>query len=151
MSIEAGVLVDLDCEPIHWHLPRDRNTGALPDSRQLWDIIWENRERVLGFAHSHPGSGLPGPSHEDVTTFAAIEAALGKRLVWWITSADNFVELCWVGPHKLAYGRGPAMYEPTWMQRLRVESEYLISGPRAVQADDDTQDQIRKEVLYGSE
>lgn len=124
MSIEAGVLVDLDCEPIHWHLPAGRHGGALPDSRELWDIIWANRDRLLGFAHSHPGSGTPGPSHEDLTTFAAIEAALGKRLVWWITSQDTFVELCWVGPQRLAYGRGPGLYTPMWMGRLREESEY---------------------------
>ena len=128
MSIEAGVLVDLDCEPIYWHLPVARSGGALPDSRPLWDVIWENRERVLGFAHSHPGHGMPGPSYEDVTTFAAIELGLGRRLVWWITSSDNFVELCWVGPGKLDYKQGPNIYKPTWMQRLRDESEYRIGG-----------------------
>ena len=126
MSIEAGVLVDLNGEPIYWHLPADRSGGALPDSRPLWDVIWENRDRLLGFAHSHPGSGAPGPSYEDVTTFAAIEAALGERLVWWITSADQFVELRWVGPDKLHYRAWPRIYEPSWVQRLRDESEYRI-------------------------
>jgi len=124
MSIEAGVLIDLDCEPIYWHLPKNRNTVALPDSRELWDVIWENRERVLGFAHSHPGSGTPGPSYEDLTTFAAIESALGRRLCWWITSDTQFIELCWVGPKKLSYVRGPAMWEPPWMAQLRKESKY---------------------------
>lgn len=136
MSIEAGVLVDLACEPIYWHLPLDRSGGALPDSRPLWDVIWENRERLLGFAHSHPGSGIPGPSHEDVTTFAAVEAALGKRLVWWITSADSFVELCWAGPGKLDYDTGSWPPYHQWaacyfgqpfnaiIDRLRKESNY---------------------------
>lgn len=124
MSIEAGVLVNLDCEPIYWHLPEGRHGGALPDSRPLWDVIWEKREEILGFAHSHPGSGEPGPSHEDLTTFAAIEVALGKRLVWWITSEDAFVELGWVGPNQLDYGRGPAMYQPEWMPELRTLSNY---------------------------
>lgn len=128
MSIEAGVLVDLDCEPLFWHLPVNRGGASLPDSRPLWDTIWENRDRILGFAHSHPGYGMPGPSYEDVTTFAAIEAALGKRWVWWITSADSFVELCWVGPGKLDYKQGPNLYKPMWMDRLRDESHYRMEG-----------------------
>jgi hypothetical protein len=126
MTIEAGVLVDLDCEPIYWHLPENRNTVALPDSRPLWDVIWENRERISGFAHSHPGSGEPGPSYEDVTTFSAIEAALGKRLIWWIVSSDSWVELIWVGPGKLNYRNGPCIYQPLWVERLREESKYKI-------------------------
>jgi hypothetical protein len=124
MSIEAGVLVGMDCEPIYWHLPVDRSGGALPDSRELWEVIWENRANILGFAHSHPGSGEPGPSDTDLTTFAAVESGLGRRLVWWITSADQFIELCWVGPGKLDYAKGPALYEPTWMGELRGKSYY---------------------------
>lgn len=124
MSIEAGVLVDLDCNPIFWHLPKDRTGGSLPDSRELWDQIWNNRDRVLGFAHTHPGSGRPEPSYEDVTTFAAIEMALGKRLVWWIVSSDSYVDMCWLGPDKLRYGIGPCMYEPECFARLREESQY---------------------------
>jgi hypothetical protein len=96
----------------------------LPDSRDLWDVIQENKDRVMGFAHSHPGSGIPAPSFEDVSTFAAIEAALGKRLVWWITSSDSFSEWCWVGPHKWDYAQGPGVYEPQWMNELRFKSEY---------------------------
>lgn len=124
MSIEAGVLLDLDCQPIFWHLPKDRTGGSLPDSRELWDQIWNNRARILGFAHTHPGSGVPGPSYEDLTTFAAIETALGKRLVWWVVSSDSFIELCWIGPDKLGYALGPAVYEPECFSRLRTESEY---------------------------
>lgn len=124
MSIEAGVLVNLDCEPIYWHLPEGRHVGALPDSRDLWLQIWNNRDQVLGFAHSHPGSGHPAPSYEDLTTFAAVESALGKRLVWWITSEDQFSEWCWIGPDKLDYRKGPAIYEPEWMAELRDHSKY---------------------------
>jgi hypothetical protein len=59
-----------------------------------------------------------------LTTFAAIELALGKRLVWWITSEDQFVELCWCGPGKLDYGKVPAMYQPEWMSELRTLSRF---------------------------
>jgi hypothetical protein len=137
MSIEAGVLVDLDCEPIYWHLPENRSGGSLPDSRPLWDVIWKNRENLLGFAHSHPGRGLPGPSHEDVTTFAAIEAALGERLIWWIVSEDSWTEFCWIGPGRLGYRMGPNVWQPPWVERLRVESGYQIKS--------------EGKVLYGSE
>lgn len=119
MTIEVGVLVDLDFEPIYWHQPEGSDTAALPDSRVLWEVIWQCRDRVLGFAHSHPGRGEPGPSHEDLTTFAAIESALGKRLVWWITSEDVSVELGWMGPSRLDYRKGLALYEPEWMTKLR--------------------------------
>ena len=41
---------------------------------------------LAGVAHSHPGGGIPTPSWEDLTTFAAVEDGLGQRLVWWIVS-----------------------------------------------------------------
>jgi len=58
---------------------------------------------VAGFAHSHPGAGQPGPSWTDLTTFAALEAGLGRRLTWWITSADRLISLRWCGPGKHDY------------------------------------------------
>lgn len=97
MSIETGVLVDLERRPLHWHLPPGRNAGYLPDSPDLWQVIWHNRENILGFAHSHPGMGMPTPSHEDLSTFKAIEQALGKRLHWWIISQDCCITLVWSG------------------------------------------------------
>ena len=124
MSIEAGVLIGLDGQDIFWHLPQNRNGGSLPDSRELWDVIWENRDKVLGFAHSHPGRGIPGPSYEDVTTFAAVEAALGKRLTWWIISSNNCVELHWLGPEKYRYKREVIPDSLFWVERLRKESNY---------------------------
>ena len=99
MSIETGVVVSLQGEPIHWHLPPGRSAGYLPDSRDLWDVLWENRTNLLGFAHSHPGRGdWPYPSHEDLTTFSAVEAGLGQRLLWWIMSESSVVVYSWVGP-----------------------------------------------------
>jgi len=124
MSIEVGVLVNLDCEPFFWHLPEGREVASLPDSRDLWNIIWDHRDEVLGFAHSHPGSGVPEPSEEDLTTFAAVESGLGKRLVWWVTSRDESIELYWRGPGKLDYGTVPVMYEPEWMSELRTLSRF---------------------------
>jgi hypothetical protein len=89
--MEVGVVIDQNLAPIFWHLPEGRTGGSLPDSRLLWDVLWDNRKTLMGFAHSHPGGGRPGPSNTDITTFVAIEAALGRRLDWWITSSDTLV------------------------------------------------------------
>ena len=124
--MEAGVLIDLDGKPIFWHLPKNRSIGALPDSRDLWEVIWENRDRVLGFAHSHPGSGKPGPSYEDVTTFAAVEAALGRRLDWWITSFDEMILVRHAGPGKLDYVGEDMKSTTEWVDSLREHSGYGV-------------------------
>jgi hypothetical protein len=101
--MEAGLVFDRQGNPIHWHLPPDRSAGMLPDSRQLWEILWENRARLGGVAHTHPWDGPPGPSGTDVTTFAAIEAALGRRLIWPIVTFSAVGYFAWTGPGKLDY------------------------------------------------
>lgn len=136
MTIETGVVLDLAGQPLHWHLPPGRSMGGLPDSRKLWDVIWENRDIISGIAHSHPGSGIPGPSQTDVTTFAAIEAALGRRLDWWIVSAgdETVVLLRWAGSGKLDYHSAPIMVPyPEWIPKLckasqTVETNVLSGG-----------------------
>lgn len=128
MSIETGVVINLGDEPIYWHLPEGRNAAYLPDSRKLWDVIWENRDNVWGFAHSHPGAGVPSPSQEDITTFAAIEKGIGRRLTWWICSADTTIEV----RHNFASVRCPVEFRhqyhqwpvnerlfPSWLGELR--------------------------------
>jgi len=119
--MEAGAVIGVD-GVLHWHAPANRSAGSLPDSRQLWDVLWDNRSRLLGFAHSHPGGGVPGPSYTDVTTFAAVEAALGRRLSWWISSADCTAVVRWCGPDRLSY-RGEQVREPDWAAELRRLSE----------------------------
>jgi len=136
--IEAGVVIDKKCEPLFWHLPPGRTAGSIPDTRQLWDVIWGNRDIVKGFAHSHPGSGPPAPSETDLGTFVAIEAALGRSLTWWITSSDRFLELQRIekpyppwGVHSYTTRSGVqhhylgvvVMPEMHWAQELRTHSE----------------------------
>jgi len=121
--MEAGVVVDLDGRPLYWHLPEGRSTNRLPDSQELWRVLWENRHRISGFAHSHPGLGLPRPSCEDLSTFAVIELALGKRLTWWIASEDTLVVVQWKGPGERSYQARLALTEPAWLSPLRVASE----------------------------
>jgi hypothetical protein len=123
--IEAGVVVDKRGEPLFWHLPEGRTAGSLPDSRTLWQVLWDafEADTLLGFAHSHPGSGVPGPSYSDVTTFAAVEAALGRRLDWWITSSDHVVLLRWDGPDKISYRSTIVTEAPSWVAELRRLSQ----------------------------
>ena len=91
MFLEAGVVVCSDRKV--WHVPPSRTAVFLPDDKGLWDVIWTSfQSRTLeGFAHSHPGSGVPHPSLEDCTTFLAIEAALGSKPKWWICSATHLI------------------------------------------------------------
>jgi hypothetical protein len=123
--IEAGAVISRAGSVLFWHLPEGRTAGSLPDSRTLWQVLWDafKADTLLGFAHSHPGSGVPGPSYSDVTTFAAVEAALGKRLEWWITSSDHVVVLRWGGPDKLSYSPAIVTEAPSWVAELRRLSE----------------------------
>lgn len=95
--IEAGVVLDLRGYPLFNHYPTGRTGGSLPDSYLLWDVLWNNRGEISGFAHSHPGKGISPPSHTDLTTFAAIEAGLGMRLDWWIMTEDAITLTRWTG------------------------------------------------------
>ena len=119
---ETGALI-IEGIPV-WHEPEGRNAVFLPDSQTLWDLIWQARESLDGFAHSHPGNGIPSPSHEDITTFAAIESALGKRFTWWITSSDKTAIVKWCGPGKLSYAVAEINNEPDWIHTLRSLSEF---------------------------
>jgi len=126
MTTEAGVLIGSGFTPIFWHLPEDRTVASLPDSRSLWDQFWEHRADVVGFAHSHPGADhWPGPSYEDLTTFAAVERGLGRRLAWWITNETSLVALMWAGPKEYDYEveRVQAEREPPWVVELRNKSK----------------------------
>lgn len=123
--MEAGVLIDLAGSPLYWHLPLGRTGVSLPDSKELWEVIWENRDRISGFAHSHPGAGPPWPSTEDLTTFSAVERALGRRLEWWIVSSDYLALLTWQGPGLYDYGiqhNSGEGFVFEWLDKLREYS-----------------------------
>lgn len=121
--MEAGVVLDKRGKAFYYHLPNNRAFGALPDSVDLWNIFWDNRDDLSGFAHSHPGFGRTGPSHTDITTFAAVEAGL-KRLDWWIASGDSMILVRWNGPGRLDYHQVDVAMEPDWVPMLRKISEY---------------------------
>lgn len=126
--IEAAVLVDRQGAPLAWHLPPGRSATAIPDSRDLWEAMWANRAVLGGLAHTHPGSGEPRPSREDLTTFAACEAALGIRLDWWIATSDAVIRLRWSGPDDLTYSSAEPLGPTPWLQQLRVHSDHTRGG-----------------------
>lgn len=125
--MEVGAVVDRRGDVIHWHMPEGRENICLPDSRDLWTFLLEHKDVIQGVAHSHPGGGMPGPSHTDVTTFAALEVGLGRRLDWWITSADAMVVCRWVGPGRLSYAPIVMTVEPLWADQLRELSVHGVA------------------------
>jgi hypothetical protein len=128
-TTEAGVVVGHGNEPIYWHLPQDRSVAYLPDNRDLWDAIWTSFQdgNLLGFAHSHPGKGIPYPSTTDIDTFQNIEAALGRPLSWWIASEDHVVLIQRVNlyvPYERDLLRGRELLLP-WLYPLRHYSGFI--------------------------
>jgi len=123
---EVAVVLSNLGKPIFWHDPAGSNRGAIPDSSSLWNCLWQNRDILYGVAHTHPGSGQPGPSQTDTTTFSAIEKALGKRLFWPIVTLDH------VGIFHMEAGQekyvgylleGPGLRrQKHWIDKLRLLS-----------------------------
>lgn len=120
---EACCLVDHNSEILYWHLPLNRTSVSLPDSTSLWDKIWEHRRVLTVIAHTHPGRGWPAPSQEDITTFAGVEAGLGHRILWIISSTDKSVLVQWKGPEKYDYESIELLLEPRWVSMLRSRSD----------------------------
>lgn len=101
--LEAAFVFGKTGAVLHWHLPPDRSAAYLPDSADLWQVLWDNRLVLGGVAHTHPWSGHAGPSGTDLTTFAAVEVGLGQRLVWPVVTLSDIMYLTWVGPGRLDY------------------------------------------------
>jgi len=80
---------------IFWLGPNGSSEGAIADSNVLWHRIWTARDELGGIAHSHPWNGPANASHTDVTTFAAIERGLGKRLIWPIVTMTHVNFFAW--------------------------------------------------------
>jgi hypothetical protein len=99
---EALAVLDKKGLALLMQAPSDGSSVAIPDSRTLWEFIWEHRDEISGIAHTHPGSGIPGPSHEDLTTFRAVEKGLGRILDWWIVTT-GWVTKYNYDPHEKQY------------------------------------------------
>jgi hypothetical protein len=87
--VEMAMVFTRGGHPLFWLGPKGCTNGSVPDSSILWDRIWRDRHVIGGVAHTHPWLGITSPSHTDITTFAAIEAGLGKRLYWPIVTMTH--------------------------------------------------------------
>lgn len=133
--VEVGVVINTNGEPIYWHEPR-ASSGAIPDSAVLWNAMWRaHRDGWLaGFAHSHPGGGLPSPSQEDLSSFVANESGLGRMLTWWITSSDRLVMIkrstmdSMPGREIYSVQEVSVWHEPAWAAELRRRSNTSAEG-----------------------
>lgn len=117
--MEAALVLDRAGAVLYRHAPAGRTSVALPDSRDLWKVLWAHRAVLGGVAHTHPGAGVAAPSVEDRTTFAACEAGLGARLDWWIATSDQVARYRFCGPDKHDYAPQPVGELP-WLAELRA-------------------------------
>jgi hypothetical protein len=87
---------------------------ALPDTRDRWNAIWDNREHIENIAHSHP-NGPAAFSLEDETTMEALSSALGKTIRFSV-----------VAPSAVIAREGDNTFEinpaPWWAELLRLAS-----------------------------
>jgi hypothetical protein len=90
---EVAMVFDKEGRAMRWS---GGESASLPDSSDLWNFLWENREQVMGVAHSHPWDGPTRPSGTDLTTYTAIERGLGRKLVWPIITMthDQYFSIC---------------------------------------------------------
>jgi hypothetical protein len=91
------------------------SAAALADSRARWEAIWRHRAELTGIAHSHP-NGPARFSAEDLTTMAALDDALGRRLCYWVVTGDKVLR-------RTAEGAILELdLEPPWVSALRAAS-----------------------------
>lgn len=91
---------------------------ALPDSRVRWQRIWGARDELVHIAHSHPLGGAAFSSIDE-TTMSALDTALGRRLIYSVTT-----------PHRMLLrthaddttSERIVDVEPWWVPLLRVAS-----------------------------
>ncbi len=122
--IEVALVFDEEGRALHWHLPPGCTGASIPDSRSLWEVLWQHRHHLGGVAHTHPLSGPPEPSHIDLTTWSACERALGARLAWPIVTFTEEACFVWSGPGRLDYARRDVQpLEAEDLDELRRRSE----------------------------
>jgi hypothetical protein len=127
---ETCVVIGADNNALYWHNVAASNI-KIPDSRELWNFLWENKDVITGVAHTHPGFGRPHPSTTDITTFIAVENGLGKHLNWFIISQDSQT-LCLFDHERGDLPSGIISVEldiehitkMTWIYKLRELSNY---------------------------
>jgi hypothetical protein len=93
--IESAMVFDEKGLIIYWHDPPGASSSHIPDSKRLWNVLWNQRHRLGGVAHTHPWDGPTEPSGTDLSTFKAVEAGLGQRLIWPIVTMTHINYFTW--------------------------------------------------------
>lgn len=123
--IETGVVLDKNGEVLFWHEPAGRTAGSIPDDPDLWTRIWNARDVIGGHAHTHPWEGQALPSQEDLSTYHAIERALGRSLKWYVVTMNDVARVI-IETHptyKGFIGWTAFMVDtPAWVPQLRAKS-----------------------------
>jgi len=90
---------------------------AMPDKRQRWQAVWNNRENLAEIAHSHPLGGSRF-SQEDETTMAALDLALGQAMRYSVVTPEEI---------RVRQGDEEFMLEevPWWVALMRLASGVL--------------------------
>lgn len=124
MSTETALVFDVEGNTIAIHEPPCRTGSFIPDSFNLYEVLWGNRHRLGGVAHTHPWYGPAWYSEEDRTTFSAVDLALGKRLVWVVVTFSEAVYYKWHGPGRYDYE--PIGYELAESEKEAFESDFAV-------------------------
>ena len=125
MTREVIVVFDENGKAIYWH-DQDASSGYVPDADDLFYVLWEHKDHLGGFAHTHPWDGPAAPSGIDLTTYAALEKGLGKHLLWPVVTFTDLV--CVVRNPIFNEGgamwtlAGPLTIEFDWIDELRRRS-----------------------------
>lgn len=95
---------------------------SLPDSRDRWQVIWRLREHIVEIAHTHPLGGAAFSS-EDETTMAALNSALGRRLVYSVVTPTTMIRRS-SNEQQSSEQEGDVVVEaePWWTELIRVAS-----------------------------
>lgn len=123
---EVVVLVGIDAigqeVPLYVHVPTQPSVAAVPDSPDLWAVIWSLRDRLVGIAHTHP-PGAMEPSSQDLATVRGVERALGRTIFWWILDPCTLRAVRFAPAGERGYTLVPLNgLSPTWAHLASVHA-----------------------------
>ena len=98
--LETALLFDTKGRTLAWHEPLGRTGSWIPDTHDLWLMMWEHRAILGGVAHTHPWAGPANPSGTDLETFKFAETHLFKKnekrlLVWPVVTFTDVMNVVW--------------------------------------------------------
>lgn len=133
---EVVLLIVADPGSVHGaagyiHVPQRAQSGLVPDSPELWDVIWHLRGDLLGIAHTHP-PGCNHPSQLDLETARSVERALGCKLRWWIVDPASGLTTEWrhasAAPEDRGYTTVQHVLPPGWARLAAMHAYFAGSS-----------------------